>query len=90
MRSASCLTLALQKYLSEISNAEFCLCPFGYALWSFRLYESLAFDCIPVLFDEECAAAAIHMRTTYHRSATGLRATVHVRTSVRTHACVRE
>ncbi len=35
-----------------------CAAPGRYALWSFRLYEALAYDCIPVLFDEECAPAA--------------------------------
>jgi hypothetical protein len=39
-------------YLGELQRSMFCFTPPGTALWSFRLLESIAAGCIPVLFDD--------------------------------------
>lgn len=36
-------------YQSEIVRSAFCLCPLGWAPWSPRLVESVAFGCVPVI-----------------------------------------
>lgn len=36
-------------YQSEIIRSIFCLCPLGWAPWSPRLVESVAFGCVPVI-----------------------------------------
>ncbi|KAL8152217.1 hypothetical protein V2J09_009977 [Rumex salicifolius] len=36
-------------YQSEIARSIFCLCPLGWAPWSPRLVESVAFGCVPVI-----------------------------------------
>ena len=35
-----------------MQRSVFCLVPPGYGLWSFRFFEALAADCIPVLYDD--------------------------------------
>jgi hypothetical protein len=39
-------------YIHELQQSIFCLCPPKTTLWSFRLFESIAAGCLPVLFDE--------------------------------------
>jgi len=36
-------------YIKEMTSSIFCLAPLGYALWNFRLFESIIMGCIPVI-----------------------------------------
>jgi len=36
-------------YIKEMTSSVFCLAPLGYAVWNFRLYESIICGCIPVI-----------------------------------------
>jgi hypothetical protein len=36
-------------YIQEMESSVFCLAPLGYALWNFRLFESVMLGCIPVI-----------------------------------------
>eukprot|EP00039_Didymoeca_costata_P019384 m.337322 g.337322 ORF g.337322 m.337322 type:complete len:550 (+) comp18101_c0_seq1:164-1813(+) len=40
---------ASPNYIEEMQSSVFCLAPLGYALWNFRLYESVLLGCIPVI-----------------------------------------
>lgn len=40
-------------YQSEIVRSVFCLCPLGWAPWSPRLVESVAFGCVPVIIADD-------------------------------------
>lgn len=41
------------KYIDELKRSTFAICPRGYGVTSFRLYESMAFGCIPVYVSDE-------------------------------------
>ena len=36
-------------YIKEMTSSIFCLAPLGYAVWNFRLFESIIMGCIPVI-----------------------------------------
>jgi hypothetical protein len=38
-----------EHYIEEMESSIFCLAPLGYALWNFRLFESVILGCIPVI-----------------------------------------
>jgi len=38
-----------ENYIQEMESSVFCLAPLGYALWNFRLFESVMLGCIPVI-----------------------------------------
>ena len=40
-------------YVADIQRSVFCLCPRGFAVWSPRIFESLAAGCIPVIIADE-------------------------------------
>ena len=40
-------------FLESATQSEFCLCPRGYGLNSFRLYEAMQLGCIPVIITDE-------------------------------------
>ena len=40
-------------YVDDLKRSLFCLCPRGFAVWSPRIYESLATGCIPVIIADE-------------------------------------
>lgn len=41
------------KYIDELKRSTFALCPRGYGLTSFRMYEAMAFGCIPVYISDK-------------------------------------
>jgi hypothetical protein len=43
----------LEFFINLASNSKFCLCPRGYGLNSFRLYEAMQLGCIPVIITDK-------------------------------------
>ncbi len=45
-------SLAYDAYLQELRSSQFCLAMRGHVSWTLRLYESLAYGCIPVIIGD--------------------------------------
>merc|ERR1711871_848706 len=49
---SSNLLVSYQRYTDELERSKFCLCPPKTTIWTYRLFESIAAGCIPVLYDD--------------------------------------